>query len=90
MRAASVLGLLGRAVAAVLLAAVLLAAATVVLFFLLGGLFGLTGHPAGPDLPAGCYTVYLFAAPIIGLGVSFWIVSRIGRRRPAGREGGGS
>ena len=66
-----------------ILAAAILAVATVALFFVLGSLFGFAGHPAGPALPAGCYTAYMVGGPVLALAAAAWLVFGFGRQRPA-------
>ena len=64
-----------------LLAAAFLAVVTVLAFAIGGFVFGFSGHPAGPDLPAFVYTVFAVAAPLACLAAAAWLVFR---RRPAG------
>jgi sulfite exporter TauE/SafE len=71
-----------RLLFALVLAAALLALGSVVSYFALGGLFGWSGHPAGPDLPSGCYTAYAVGAPVVALAAGLWFSFRR-RRKPA-------
>lgn len=79
-----VLKLLGRFGLSLSIAVVLLVGATLAAFFVLGYAFGFSGHPAVPDLPAGCYTAYLIGAPVLALAVGLWWGFRGGRRRRPG------
>lgn len=79
----SALGIVGRLAVALILAAAILAVTTVAAFFVLGSVFGFIGHPAGPNLPAGCYTAYLVGGPVLALAAALWLVFAFGRHRPA-------
>lgn len=79
----SALRIVVRLAVALILAAAILAVTTVAAFFVLGSVFGFTGHPAGPDLPASCYTAYMVGGPVLALAVALWLVFGFRRRRPA-------
>ena len=80
---ASGLRIVGRVILALVLAVALLLAVTLISFFVLGYTFGFSGHPAGPDLPSGCYAAYLAGAPVLALAAALWLVFAWRRRRTA-------
>jgi hypothetical protein len=59
-----------------MLSIVLLALLSVAAFYVGWWLFGLTGHPAGPDVPPAAYLAYAIVAPLVCLGLSAWLVFR--------------
>ena len=73
--------LAARILLVLLLAGLFLAGLSALAFGVGGLLFGLTGHPAGPDVPALVYTLYLVLAPVVCLASAAWLVFRK-RRSP--------
>ena len=61
---------------AVLMSAAMLVLLSVAAFGLGWYFFGLTGHPAGPDVPPGIYLAYAIVAPSLCVGLSVWLCFR--------------
>lgn len=69
-----------RALLGLLLGAVAWVALTVAVYIGAGAVVGYTGHPPGPEVAPGWYTVYWILSPVLALALGWHWSGRLRRR----------
>ena len=75
----SIFRLISRLILALVLAGALLVVLTLLAYYVGWYFYGLSGHPALPDVSAEAYLAYYILAPLLCLGCGFWMVFRRGK-----------